>query len=128
VLLLERLQASTHLELWRPALLVTVQPLGWGQVRPADTRGEIRSVVADNAEECIVGFTNRTVQVPHKDPDNVRVDQAPNPRFALCKIAIQPGVLERGRGLRCKQLQYRDTCGSEDTGGQVVFKVEHPDE
>lgn len=41
--------------------------------------------------------------------------------------AVQ-AVLERGCGLRRKQLQYRDTVGSQNVWRQLVFKVENADE
>ena len=85
-------------------------------------------VVSQHTQKRVIGFEKPTFEVPDDDPDDVGVDQAPNLCFALCKIAVQAGILERDRRLRGKQLQHSDAGRCEDTSGQVVLQIEHADE
>ena len=79
-------------------------------------------------EKRVIGLEDPPFEIPDEDPDDVGIDQAPDLRFALLKIAVQTGIFQRDRRLRGEQLQHRDPGRREDAGGQVVFQVEHADE
>src|SRR5262249_46674410 len=91
-------------------------------------RNQVLTVIPDDAEEFVIGLKNSTVYVGHKDPDDVRVDQAPDFSFTIREVAIKPRILQRDRRLRRKQLQYRDALRRENMRCQIVLKVENADE
>ena len=129
VLLLERLQGSAHFELGHPVSFVAITPFRRSQVSPVQaTRDEIVTVVSHHGEKRVVRLENPPVDFPDEDPDDVGIDEAPDPRFAFGEIAIQARILERDRGLRGEQLQHRGARRREDARGEVVLEVEHADE
>ena len=102
VLLLSCLNGSFRLFLCHGAFSV-VEPLRRCQVLPAHaTRDEIFPAVSQHVEKSIVGLRYFTSDIPDEDPDNIGVDEAPNLGFALFKIAVKTGILERDRCLRRK--------------------------
>ena len=46
--------------------------------------------------------------------------------FRSCKIAVKPGILQRDRRLRGKQLQHRDPGGREDVGARLFSRYSTP--
>ena len=97
VLLLEWLDCPDHLQLCISPR-VALAPFRRRQVRPTHAiRDEILTVVADDAEKCVVGLDDPAVEIPGKDADDVGVDQPPNSRFAFREIAVR--VRKRQRAL-----------------------------
>ena len=70
----------------------------------------------------------RPSNIPDQDPDDVRIDQAPDPGLAFLEIVVQTGVLQRDRRLRGQQFQHRDPGGREHVRCQVVLEIEHADQ
>ena len=70
----------------------------------------------------------RPSRSPKKDSDDVGVDEASDLRLPFLKIAVQPRILKRNRGLRRQQFQRRHPSRSEDVRSEIVLKVERPDE
>ena len=66
--------------------------------------------------------------IPDHDSDDVRVDQTADPGLPLPEIAVQTGILQRDRRLRCQQFQHRDPGGREHVRRQLVLEIEHPDQ
>ena len=61
---------------------------------PVDAaRREILAVVSHHSEKRVIGFENRTIEIPEEDADNVGFDEAPDLRFAFRKVAVQAGIL-----------------------------------
>src|SRR5262249_36340610 len=124
ILLLERSHAPGHPVL-TDHLCIALAPVGWRQIRPAETAvDDVVAVVSDHAQKRVISLEDAAVEIPDEDPDDVRVDQAPDLRLALLDMPIQPCVLQRHRGLRGEQSQDRDAVRGEDTRGQVVLEVE----
>src|SRR5262249_20178226 len=74
---------------------VALAPFRQRKVRPPHApRDQVIAAVTDDASELLVGVKDPAVRMPAEDPDDAGVDQPPNPRFALCELAIQPGVLD----------------------------------
>src|SRR6516162_6263133 len=91
-------------------------------------RNKIVSLEAQHVEKRIVGFDDATFEVPDDDPDDIGVDEAPNLRLLLLKIAIQSGIIEGDCRLRCQQFQYRHAARCKGAGSQVVLEVKRTDE
>jgi hypothetical protein len=65
-------------------------PLWWSQLDPVDGAGsEILAIVAQHAEKRTVGLNDLAVDIPDEDPDDVRVEQAPNLGLALAERALR---------------------------------------
>jgi hypothetical protein len=80
--------------------VVGTTPFGRCQLPPAQsTRGEIVAAVSHDAEKGFIGINDPTLKNPDEDANDVGVDQAPDPRLPFLKIAIETGVLQRGRRL-----------------------------
>src|SRR5690349_12338951 len=89
VLLLVRLRGSGHLQFFNGPF-VMVAPFGRRQVRPAKaTRDEVLTVVPHDTEECIISLENPTFEIPDVDPNDVRIDQAPDLRLPVLKTAVE---------------------------------------
>jgi hypothetical protein len=70
-------------------------PFGRRQVGPAHPAGdEILPVVSHHLEVGLIGLDDVTLAGEDEDPDDIGVDQAPDPRFPFLKFAVQPAVLE----------------------------------
>ena len=109
-------------------LHVAIAPFRRRQIRPAQAAGgDILAVVSHQAEKGVIGLENRTLEIADEDADDVGVDQAPDLRFALGKVAVQAGILQCARRLRGEQLQNRDTGRREDAGRQVILEIESAD-
>jgi len=79
-------------------------------------------------QERLIGLNDFTFEIPDKNPQNVGIDQSPDPSFAIFKIAIKPRILKGYRCLERKHLQDADAVTSENVRGQVIFEVENTDE
>src|SRR5262249_26542540 len=94
VFLLVRLKSPGRIQ-FRQSAQVTLAPFGRGQLAPAyATRNQVFPVISQNAEKGVVGFNDATFAVAHEDSDDVGVDQASNPRFAICDVVIKPRIFE----------------------------------
>src|SRR5262249_6267795 len=90
VLLLERLQAPSRLQLWDPSSYVEIEPFRRRQVRPAQaTADEIFTIVAKHLKECIVGFRDLAFELPDEDADDVGIEQTSDLRVAFFEFAVQ---------------------------------------
>src|SRR5262249_31326419 len=108
---------------------IAVVPVVRRHICPAyAARYEVLMIVSNHAEKSFIGLKDLTVEIPDTDSDDVRVDQAPDLRFALCEVAVQTGILQRDRRLRGEQLQHRYPARRKDARCQVVLKVENADE
>src|SRR3984957_6885071 len=93
ILLLERWDDSPRLQLPQGPF-VTIAPFRRCQAFAMhQTESEIRAIIADHPKKCVIRFDNATVHLPYENPDYVSIHEAPNLRFAFCKIAI--GLRER---------------------------------
>src|SRR5580658_1410688 len=116
-LLLERLHASDRPQLRQALSHVEVKPFGRSQVHPLyPTRGEIFTVVAHDAEKCVIRLKKSTVELRDENPDNVGVHQPPDLRFALLESTIQAAVFKRNCCGRSEDVQYGNSSGREDVG------------
>src|SRR6185369_11708575 len=105
---------------------MAIAPLWWRQVRPADApRDEIVAVVSHHTEERVIGLDDPKFVIKDEDADNVGVDEAPDLCFALPKVAIETGVLERYRELRSQQSEQCRSIGREYMWGQHVLEIEY---
>ena len=70
------------------------------------TRPETRSSRSypNISEKRVIGLDDPASALPDHDPDDVGVDQASDPGFPFLEIAVQTGILQRDRRLRCEQL------------------------
>jgi hypothetical protein len=50
-------------------------------------------VVPHHVKKGVIGLKNPTFGLPDENADDVGVHQPPNPRFTLCEIAVQKGIL-----------------------------------
>src|SRR5436190_24056385 len=95
ILLLKGLNSPGRVE-FCDGPFVALAPFSWRQVGPPQsTRDKVRAFVAGHPQERIIGVANPAVQIPEHDPDDVGVDQPPDLRLALLKLAVQSAVLER---------------------------------
>ena len=108
-------------------LIVDIAPFGRRQLRPSQ-RGEILPGISDDIEKGLVGFDDPAVNIPDHNPDDVRVDQTADPSLPLPEIAVETGILERNRRLRCQHFQDRDPGGCEHVRCQIVLQIEHADQ
>src|SRR5262249_15500216 len=89
VLLLARLSGSGA-QHFRHTPGGVVAPFHWRQVGPAHAaRDEILTIVPYDAEKCVIGLDNPALDIPDEDSDDVRVDQAPELRFASLYLSVQ---------------------------------------
>ncbi|MNQ55796.1 hypothetical protein D3C85_698980 [compost metagenome] len=76
------------------------QGFRWGHVVPAHAAGkQVVALVADHAQEGVVGFGYLASRAPDDDADDVGVHQPANLRLALSGVAVQARVLQRDRRL-----------------------------
>src|SRR2546429_8885584 len=92
-------------------------------LRPSQ-RAEIFPGISDDIEKGLVCFDDPTLIIPDYDPDDVGVDQTPDPGFPFPEIVVQGRIIQGDRRLRCQHFQYRDPAGGEHTRCNIVLAVE----
>jgi hypothetical protein len=124
VLLFERLQGPCRFQLGGEPLLA-FEPLRRRDVGPVQSRSDqIGALEAEHVQEGVVRLDDPAPELPDHDTDDVGVDQAPDPRFALGEVAVEASVLEGDRRLRRDELQHRRSRRHEDTRREGVLEVQ----
>src|SRR5580658_8800400 len=83
ILFLERRDGAGHRKLGE-SLFGTIDPFRRRHVHPADAaREEILAIISYDAKIGVIGFDQSTAALSDADPDNVGVEQAPNPGVAF---------------------------------------------
>ena len=130
VLLLDGLPDTTETLVELPTISIMSRSRHSGGVRSRLSlrrRPEAKSspFISEHAKKRVIGLKNPSSfsgPSPWKSRlevcDDVGVDQTPYLRLALREIAVQACVLQRGRGLRGKQLQHCDAAGRENVRGR----------
>ncbi len=128
ILFLTGLHHAGRLELFSLVASVRLLPFRRRHVEPSKPCLQILALVPDHMEKRIIGIDKSSVQIPDDDPDDVRIDQAPDPPVTFFKIPIKPRILKRYRCPRrkrfCRAIAFEVTL----LDAVDAHSVEHPDQ